>query len=55
MQASVSGSAKVQGTAATAGLISNGGDTNPAVRRAVLLWVGAIVILAVFHVGGAHF
>lgn len=53
MQASIGGSAKIQGTAATAGLTSSNAG-NAAVNRAKLIWVIAIGVLVIFHVGGSR-
>ena len=53
MQASIGGSARMQGVGSVPGL-SNSSNTNPAVRAAVYIWVAAVVVLFIFHVGGAH-
>jgi hypothetical protein len=29
------------------------GNAAPAVKRAMWFWIGAVVVLAIFHVGGA--
>lgn len=53
MQASIGGSAKIQGTAATAGL-TNGSSGSAAVNRSKLFWLAAVGVLIIFHVGGAR-
>jgi hypothetical protein len=54
MQASIGGSAKVQGTSATAGLVNMNGTGNSAVKRSKIFWLVAVGVLIVFHVGGAR-
>ena len=53
MQASVGGSARIQGVGNVVGLQSQN-STNDATSAAVWLWIGAVVVLFIFHVGGAH-
>lgn len=53
MQASIGGSARIAGVSSTPGM-ANGSNTNPAVRAATWMWIGAVVVLFIFHVGGAH-
>lgn len=54
MQASIGGSAKIQGTAATAGLIDATSNGNSGVSRAMIFWGIAFGVLVIFHVGGAR-
>ena len=54
MQASVGGSARIQGVGSVAGLTNNGSSMNPGMQKAVIIWVVAVVVLAAFHVGGAR-
>lgn len=54
MQASIGGSAKVQGTSATAGLVSAGSGGNSAVKRSKIFWLVAVGVLVIFHVGGSR-
>lgn len=52
MQASIGGSAKIQGTSATAGLTNGSGSA--AVNRSKLFWLIAVGVLIAFHVGGSR-
>lgn len=57
MQTGIAGSGKIEGTARTGGAPGTAGimgDAQPAVKRAMIFWGAAVVILFVFHVGGAH-
>jgi hypothetical protein len=54
MQASVGGSARIQGVGNTVGLTANGVALNPAAAKAFWLWLFFVAILFFFHVGGAR-
>ena len=54
MQASIGGSARISGVGNVAGLQQSGNGTTTAVKAATLIWIGAFVVLVIFHVGGAH-
>ncbi len=49
---SVGGSARIQGVGNVVGL--NNTETNPAVKKAMFMWVAAVAVLFIFHVGGAR-
>jgi hypothetical protein len=48
--ASTEGATRTHGVPGTAGIMTN---AQPAVKRAMYLWFGAVAILFIFHVGGA--
>jgi hypothetical protein len=53
----IAGGAKAEGTTRAGGMPGTAGivsGSTPAVTRAMWLWVGAVAILFVFHVGGAR-
>jgi hypothetical protein len=54
MSNGIAGSAKLEGTARVPGL-GRMSNASPAVKRAMLIWVGAFAVLFVFHIGGANY
>lgn len=62
-QIGIAGSAKIEGVGRVGGGVTASGgvdgssqimgNASPAVKRAMWIWIGAVVILAIFHVGGA--
>jgi len=55
MQGSVAGAARIQGVGNVVGLTSSGASMNPAMQKATIMWLGALLVLVIFHVGGARF
>lgn len=56
--ARIEGIGRVGGNITASGGVDAGGaavmgNASPAVKRAMWFWIGAVVVLAIFHVGGA--
>lgn len=52
MQTGIAGSAQIEGTSRTVGIMDNG--TPDVVKRAMIIWGLALVALMAFHVGGSR-
>ena len=52
MQVGLAGSASIEGTTRTVGIVDTT-SSDHVVKRATMIWIGAVVLLVLFHVGGS--
>lgn len=53
MQIGIAGSASIEGTHQMAGIVMDNTGDDAVMKRVCMIWIGAVLLLALFHVGGS--